>query len=160
MCSWSKVTNSFQLKTFDGEHKCSWTMSTKQVSSKWLVINLLPFLRCNAYPKGKDIINYIKETFSLVVSIVMTYKSWEKAKSLLKGSEKEQYRHVREYVGEILQSNLGFRCQISVGRIITEMLPSFNRLYMCFDACKKGFLTAYRLMIGLDGCFLKRCYGG
>ena len=36
----------------------------------------------------------------------------------------------------------------------------FNRLYMCFEACKSGFLAGCRPMIGLDGCFLKGYYGG
>ena len=29
MCSWSKVSNSFQVKTYNAEHTCSRTMSTK-----------------------------------------------------------------------------------------------------------------------------------
>ena len=31
----------------------------------------------------------------------------------------------------------------------------FDRLYICFDALKKGWLAGCRKIIGVDGCFLK-----
>jgi hypothetical protein len=31
----------------------------------------------------------------------------------------------------------------------------FERFYVCFDACKKGFLVGCRKVIGLDGCWFK-----
>ncbi|XP_073307088.1 uncharacterized protein [Primulina huaijiensis] len=33
--------------------------------------------------------------------------------------------------------------------------PRFQRLYVCFSACKQGFKNACRRIIGVDGCFLK-----
>jgi len=33
-------------------------------------------------------------------------------------------------------------------------------LYICLDACKRGFKVGRRPFIGLDGCFLKGYYGG
>ncbi|XP_061364293.1 uncharacterized protein LOC133307755 [Gastrolobium bilobum] len=41
-----------------------------------------------------------------------------------------------------------------------EALPIFDRMYICLDACKKGFKAGCRPLIGLDGCFLKGYYGG
>lgn len=38
--------------------------------------------------------------------------------------------------------------------------PMFQRLYICLDACKKGFLEGCRPIIGLDGCHLKGAYTG
>ncbi|XP_071902556.1 uncharacterized protein [Coffea arabica] len=37
---------------------------------------------------------------------------------------------------------------------------TFQRLYYCLYACKKGFLDGCRPIIGLDGCFLKTAFGG
>jgi hypothetical protein len=38
--------------------------------------------------------------------------------------------------------------------------PVFQRIYVCFDACKKVFLAGCRRVIGVDGCFFKgACYG-
>ncbi|XP_010678151.3 uncharacterized protein LOC104893714 [Beta vulgaris subsp. vulgaris] len=36
----------------------------------------------------------------------------------------------------------------------------FERMYICFEALKKGFLAGCRPFISLDGCFLKGPYGG
>ena len=37
----------------------------------------------------------------------------------------------------------------------TIVSPQPNKLYICFDACRKGFLDVCRRVIGFDGCFLK-----
>ena len=39
------------------------------------------------------------------------------------------------------------------------LCPLFQRLYVCLDACKKGFV-ACRPFIGVDACHLKGHYGG
>ncbi|KAL5560215.1 hypothetical protein UlMin_036426 [Ulmus minor] len=39
-------------------------------------------------------------------------------------------------------------------------LPHFQRIFICLEACKRGFLTGCRPVVGLDGCHLKGPYGG
>ena len=36
----------------------------------------------------------------------------------------------------------------------------FERMYVCLDACKRGFLAGCRPLIGIDGCHLKGTTGG
>ena len=36
----------------------------------------------------------------------------------------------------------------------------FQRMYICLDACKKGFINSCRLLICLDGFHLKGEYEG
>lgn len=36
----------------------------------------------------------------------------------------------------------------------------FERIYICLDVCKAGFVKTCRSLIGLDACFLKEDYGG
>ena len=43
---------------------------------------------------------------------------------------------------------------------IPQSPPLFDKLYICLNACKRGFKAGYRPLIGLDGCFLKGFYGG
>ena len=38
--------------------------------------------------------------------------------------------------------------------------PYFQRIYICFDALKKGWINGCRRIIGLDGCFLKGLHKG
>ena len=39
-------------------------------------------------------------------------------------------------------------------------MPYFERLYICLEGCKKGFLARCRPFIGLDACHLKTKSGG
>ena len=38
--------------------------------------------------------------------------------------------------------------------------PHFQRMYVCLDACKKGFVAGCRPIIAVDGCHLKAGFGG
>ena len=43
-----------------------------------------------------------------------------------------------------------------MGGVVTK----FERLYVCLDACKKGFLGGCRPIVGVDGCFIKGFHKG
>jgi len=43
---------------------------------------------------------------------------------------------------------------------IARSSPQLHRIYICLDACKKGFKAGCRPFIGLEGCFLKGYYSG
>ena len=43
---------------------------------------------------------------------------------------------------------------------IPRSSPQFLRIYICLDACKKGFKVGCKPFIGLDDYFWKRYYGG
>ena len=72
---------------------------------------------------------------------------------------------------ELLQNNMlswgitvkncwdpGSTTLISINRPQPHLQPKFERLYVCLDACKRGFLAACRPFIGVDGCHLKDEY--
>ena len=43
---------------------------------------------------------------------------------------------------------------------LATRLSYFERIYICLEGCKKGFLVGYRPIIGLDACHLKTKLGG
>ena len=43
---------------------------------------------------------------------------------------------------------------------VQERMPIFERMYICLDACRKGFLAGCRKVVGLDGCFFKGATNG
>ena len=50
------------------------------------------------------------------------------------------------------------------GDLVAEMdlvcgMPYFERLYICLESCKRGFLVGCRPFIGLDACHLKNKLG-
>ena len=43
---------------------------------------------------------------------------------------------------------------------LATRLPYFERIYICVEGCKKGFLAECRPIIGQDACNLKTKIGG
>lgn len=59
---------------------------------------------------------------------------------------------------ELLRSNPGSTVIIHKEDDVDP--PIFRRMYICFDACKKGFKAGCRKVVGLDGCFFKGATNG
>ncbi|XP_072094105.1 uncharacterized protein [Arachis hypogaea] len=89
----------------------------------------------------------------------MVYRVLKEARVRLIGNERAQYSKLREYLVELLRSNPGSHTILDVTPIF-QSPPLFSKLYICSEACKKGFKAGYRKLIGLDGCFLKGYFGG
>ena len=58
-----------------------------------------------------------------------------------------------EYQAEILRSNPGSTVAVYLDPEYID--PVFQRISVCFDACKKGFQAGCRKVIGVYGCFFK-----
>jgi hypothetical protein len=105
------------------------------------------------------------------VSRLKAYRARKKAIDLVDESFKEQYKRLYDYGHEIIRSNPNSTLKIQVqpteqdvegienGYVIRPLLPSFKRIYVCLEGCKQSFFRC-RLFVGLDGFFLKGCYGG
>ena len=70
----------------------------------------------------------------------------------------EEYARVFDYQLEILRSNPGSTVAVVLNP--KETAPVFQRLYVCFQACKRGFIEGCRKVVGLDGCFFKGAQSG
>jgi len=63
---------------------------------------------------------------------------------------------VWDYAWECRLQNPSSRVYVEVvERPLPDIGTKFDKFYVCFDACKRGFLSGCRRIIGLDGCFLK-----
>lgn len=71
---------------------------------------------------------------------------------------KGEYAKIFGYQAEILRSNPGSTVAVCLDPEYTD--PVFQRFYVCFDACKKGFQDGCRKVIGVDGCFFKGACNG
>jgi len=83
----------------------------------------------------------------------------KKAKGEVEGDEVKQFSQLWDYVDALKKSNPNSTIKMETIPQ-PDGPPRFHRLYICFDACKKGFKDGCRRLIGLDGCFLKGIYGG
>ena len=94
----------------------------------------------------------------------------EKAQKFVDGSYIEQYNQLWDYCVELRRSSPGSIVLMKThtyneGDLAAKMglqigMSYFERLYICWVGCKKGFLAGCRPIIGLDACHLKTKVGG
>jgi hypothetical protein len=68
-------------------------------------------------------------------------------------SQSGEYSKLFDYALELNRSNPGTSEHIALDP--EEEDHVFLRIYICFDACRRGFLDGCRRVPGLGGCFLK-----
>ncbi|CAN1238457.1 hypothetical protein LINGRAPRIM_LOCUS2114 [Linum grandiflorum] len=80
------------------------------------------------------------------------YRVKKLALQMIHGTHQQQFGKLMDYKAELERTNPG-----STVRIEYDVL-SFQRIYICLDAMKRGFKSC-RQFIGVDGCFLKSLQG-
>lgn len=104
--------------------------------------------------KLRDMIADIKQRLRCVVSIGQVRRAKKWATELIEGKLTEHYARVWDYADELLRSNPGSTCKVSV-TVNPDGKNYFHRFYIGFKALSDGWKLGCRRVIGLDGCFLK-----
>ena len=76
----------------------------------------------------------------------------------IQGSVDEQYTMLWDYCEALKESNPDTTVKTKLSQEAEN--PQFQRLYICFAACKTGWLARCRRVIGLDGCHVKGPHDG
>jgi len=148
----------YVLSSCNSAHTCTNTGRVRLLTTKLLAKKLVPTLRHTPDMTIKALQDLCKRNWTVILSRYQMYRAKLKALEMIHGASEEQYAHLRNYAEELLRSNPGssvkIKCKETVGGF------AFQRIYVCFNACKRAFVQSYRPLIGLDGCFLKGRYGG
>jgi len=143
----------------------------KMLNSDWLGSRLHSIVRENEPLKLTTIMNRTIEKWGLEINMNKAYRARAKAIDMIDGSFRDQYTKIYDYTHELMRSNVGSTVRVStiympfqgtkedIERPRAVLCPHFQRMYICFKACKESFFKC-RPVIGLDGCFLKGYYGG
>ncbi|XP_071923215.1 uncharacterized protein [Coffea arabica] len=83
-----------------------------------------------------------------------------KAKIIIHGSYKEQYQRLWDYCDELLKCNPGSTVYMETELDEDIGRERFQRLYVCFGALKRGYKSACRPVIRVDGCHLRGPHPG
>lgn len=152
--SWERGRRSFTVKTFVSEHTCGRTPIIKKMTSHWIAEHYQNLFKVNPYMRVQDIQETIWLEKGIRVSKDKAARARRRGQALIVGEYKEQYALLPRYAAEILRSNPGNTVKLKLDANV------FDRLYLCFEALRKGFLAGCRPFISLDGCFLKGPFGG
>ncbi|XP_030449875.2 uncharacterized protein LOC115672246 [Syzygium oleosum] len=161
-CSWkiygalNRKSGSFQIRSLQEEHTCSIIFDNKRVTSVWLSKHFFNTIKAMPEIKSPQLKQLVKEQVGVNVSRNQCKRAKQKVMSTLMGQYKEEYGQVWDYACECMLQNPSSRVYVEViERPLPDCGTKFNRFYVCFDACKRGFLVGCRKIVGLDGCFLK-----
>ncbi|KAL2901902.1 GTPase-activating protein SAC7, partial [Bienertia sinuspersici] len=159
--SWDTRRATFVLKTVKGEHTCVRNMErNKQLRTGWIAEQLLEVFKSRPHWPAKDIIECIRLRYRMMVKKAFAYKVKYRAHRLLHGSMKDHYNKVGQYLQAIKDSSPGTDIKLITFEKPSHSSPIFQRLYVCFDGVKKGWIEGCRRVICVDACFLKTFLGG
>ncbi|XP_039155563.1 uncharacterized protein LOC120287001 [Eucalyptus grandis] len=160
-CDWliyaarDNKTGLFLVKNFRDEHTCSWSFQVRRFTSTYMAKHYLSLWRAAPSMKLQEFKRIVREQMSLDVTISQCRRTKEKVIARLNGTYSYEFSRLWNYCEEILHRNPRNTVKVKFLRESPNSRPIFQRIYVCFDAVRNGFLKGCRPLIGLDGCFLK-----
>ncbi|KAG8387137.1 hypothetical protein BUALT_Bualt03G0222000 [Buddleja alternifolia] len=161
-CPWvilaSKMSDSttFQIRTLNINHKCGRTLAkNKFVTSKLLSQKYKNDWRLNNGWRVSEFQEKVHNDLNCEISRSQYYRTRRKVNDMLNGHFTDQYARLWDYTEELKKSNPNSTVVMKTEVDEKTGDERFLRLYICFDACRKGFMEACRPVIGVDGCHLR-----
>jgi hypothetical protein len=144
----------FQIKTLYPTHTCGIQYENTRCDVEYLVRVYKKDFKDDPTWTPYALQQRVKRDLNIDVPVDRCYRAKKEALRLIFGSHSSQYRLTRRYALAILSTNPGSSAYVCRDGAF------FQRMYICLEACKKGFKSGCRPMLCLDVCHLKGEYGG
>lgn len=151
--SYNSKTDWFQIVTYNPNHHCCPILKNKRLSISRICDSYESTIKANPAWKARAMKETIQEDMGVEVSLTMVKRAKAKVIRKVMDARSGEYAKLFDYALELKRSNPGSSVHIALDP--EEEDHVFQRMYICLDACRKGFLDGCRRVIGLDGCFLK-----
>nr|CAN83444.1 hypothetical protein VITISV_005823 [Vitis vinifera] len=148
------ISNMFQIMKYYSTHTCRLDMMSRdnQHASSWLIgesiREIYQGVGCEFRPK--DIIIDIRKQYGVQISYDKAQRVRELALSSIRGSPEKSYNTLSSYCYVLEQKNLG-----TITDIVTDCDNQFKYFFMLIGTSLVGFHTSIRLVVAIDGTFLK-----
>ncbi|KAK2356812.1 hypothetical protein QL285_094135 [Trifolium repens] len=119
-CSWNKLTNSFQVKTYESNHDCPRGFVNSQAKTKWVASKLEEKIKIQPKITYLEAYEYIKRDFGVQINETKLFRALKQAREKVKGNYKEQYGLIWDYANELRRSNDGTTTKINVTPVLEE----------------------------------------
>ncbi|KAL4294633.1 hypothetical protein AHAS_Ahas18G0247600 [Arachis hypogaea] len=131
------------------QHTCVQTHKVGILHTKWLGAQFKKKVESNPRIKIKELQAKAHKKWNVTMTKSMVAKSKQEALSQIQGAFRKQYKRINDYCAELLRTNPDSSVSLKVIRS-PDFAPEvqnpelmnncvFQRLYVCFDACKKSF---------------------
>ncbi|KAK2658938.1 hypothetical protein Ddye_005471 [Dipteronia dyeriana] len=146
----------FMLKTLSNQHDCYRVYHNKKAKVKWIASKFEKLVKSNPSINVRVIGDLLRETYKVSVDICTLYRAKNKALKELAKDHGKCFGYLSRYAFMLNQTNPG----VSVHICTQDPQPTFQRIFLSFEPQKVGFLEGCKPFIGVDGCHLKRPFGG
>lgn len=143
----------FQIVTYNPNHACCPELKNKRLSTRRICDRYESTIKANPSWKAREMKETVQEDMGVDVSITMIKRAKTHVMKKIMDTQTGEYSKLFDYALELQRSNPGTSVHVALDP--EEEDHVFQRFYVCFDACRRGFLEGCRRIIGLDGCFLK-----
>ncbi|XP_051149807.1 uncharacterized protein LOC127264368 [Andrographis paniculata] len=141
-----------------GTHTCAHQIRNTQADYKYLGRRIKSIVSDNLDITLPALKKMILREVRVDASMHKVYRAKKYAMQMIRGDRKEQYRRLYDYCATFCKYNEGTNLILDVNG---DSDPHVLRImYYCLSGLRDGFLDKCRMIIGLDGCFLKGIYKG
>ncbi|MBA0757838.1 hypothetical protein Gotri_020900 [Gossypium trilobum] len=158
--SYSNMFRCMQVKIFHDEHNCCISFRNKMVKMKVIVENFEATSRDHPKMKLRETQRRLALEMNVNVNMTMCRRAKKMVKDKLAEIFVEEFSMLWDYADELRLQNPGNTIKMVVNRGTPKSPPHFKRFYVCFEALKRGWKEGCRLILSLDGCFLKGPFKG
>ncbi|XP_043718151.1 uncharacterized protein LOC122666107 [Telopea speciosissima] len=152
----------FMIKTLNPQHTCVRDSNEINVSYKWVAEKLCEELKADPRMSREAMSAIFLKRFGLQVSYMKLWRARKVAHEWNEGNHADSYAMLPSYARLVVQTNPGsmFILQYEDRPMDISTKPVFKRCFVCYKACRDGFVNGCRKFVGLDGCHLKSRFGG
>ncbi|KAH7861322.1 hypothetical protein Vadar_024596 [Vaccinium darrowii] len=151
---------SYQVRTYRAIHKCRLSYTNRNLNFGIIAKRYMEDFRINPSMPITSFKERVRKEMKCDVSKSQLCRAKRKSAMLIYGNDIEQYGKLWDYCEKLRRSNPGSTVVMDAPLDEESGQPRFNRLYICFAACKSGFIHGCRKLVGVDGCHLKGPYIG
>ena len=146
----------FMIKTLVDKHECHRVYNNKEAKVKWIASKFENLVKTNPSIDIKVLGDLLRENYRVSVDVQRLYNAKKKALAGLAKDHAKCFGLLRRYAYMVNQTNPRSTVHICT----QDPQPTFQRMFLSFEAQKLGFLEGCRPFIGVDGCHLKGKYPG
>lgn len=150
----------FHTKSLRLEHICGFQSQNTKVTTQYLAERYLEDWRDNPSWKFSAFMLKCGRDLGVEVKYHKCYYARQRAFFMIYGDASEEYKRVWDYAYTIRKYNTGSSGVVKVDRVERPPTLLFQRLYICLQPCKEGYMAGCRPILGLDGCHLRGPFPG
>ena len=142
------------IKTYVGEHTCERVWEVKELTGPLLAGKFVEDFRDDPKMNLTAFQNKVQKKYNMKPNKFKLARARLYCLKKIRGDEEAQYGQLRDYGHELRIANPGTTFYLK------RMGETLSTLYLCLDACKRGWLLSCRPIICLDGTHIRTKYGG